>query len=139
MVNRRQFQAQTDRHTLNTVIELRLLIVCVYRILVTVCHDSIKDKNTPNSAMYAMTTLNCGATEETMQLAKILESHGFELSTVACTVNGGCNPVGQAMTLNQQGTELNVIMGLCMGHDVLPIMMLYPAITEGKPFEVKAL
>jgi uncharacterized metal-binding protein len=38
---------------------------------------------------------------------------------VACTVNGGCNPVGQALTLNQQGTELNVIMGLCMGHDVL--------------------
>lgn len=60
-----------------------------------------------------------GLREETTQLAKILESHGFELSTVACTVNGGCNPVGQALTLNQQGTELNVIMGLCMGHDVL--------------------
>ena len=60
-----------------------------------------------------------GLREETTQLAKILESHEFELSTVACTVNGGCNPVGQALILNQQGTELNVIMGLCMGHDVL--------------------
>lgn len=60
-----------------------------------------------------------GLREETSQLAKILESHGFSLSTVACTVNQGCNPVGQALTLNAQETELNVIMGLCMGHDVL--------------------
>ena len=60
-----------------------------------------------------------GLREETAQLVKILESHGFSLSTVACTVNGGCNPVGQAMSLNAQETELNVIMGLCMGHDVL--------------------
>jgi len=60
-----------------------------------------------------------GLREKATQLAKILGSHGFELSTVACTVNGRCNPVGQALTLNQQGTELNVIMGLCMGHDVL--------------------
>jgi len=60
-----------------------------------------------------------GLKEETTQLAKILESHGFTLSTVACSVNGGCNPLGQALTLNQQKTELNVIMGLCMGHDIL--------------------
>jgi uncharacterized metal-binding protein len=60
-----------------------------------------------------------GLKEETAQLAKILESHGFALSTVACTVNGGCNPVGQALTLNHQKTDLNVIMGLCMGHDIL--------------------
>lgn len=60
-----------------------------------------------------------GLREETTQLAEILESHGFSLSTVACTVNEGCNPVGQALTLNAQRTELNVIMGLCMGHDVL--------------------
>ncbi|RKY04865.1 metal-binding protein [Candidatus Poribacteria bacterium] len=60
-----------------------------------------------------------GLKEETAQLVKILKSHGFEVSSVACTVNGGCNPVGQAMVLNQLKTELNVIMGLCMGHDVL--------------------
>ena len=60
-----------------------------------------------------------GLREETTQLAKILDSHGFSLSTVACTVDKGCNPVGQALTLNAQETELNVIMGLCMGHDVL--------------------
>ncbi|RJS67905.1 hypothetical protein DRO64_00745 [Candidatus Bathyarchaeota archaeon] len=60
-----------------------------------------------------------GLREETRVLCRILESHGFEVNSVACTVEGGCNPVGQAMVLNHLGTELNIIMGLCMGHDIL--------------------
>lgn len=60
-----------------------------------------------------------GLREETAQLLKILKSHGFQVSSVACTIEGGCNPVGQALVLNHQGTDLNIIMGLCMGHDVL--------------------
>lgn len=30
-----------------------------------------------------------------------------------------CNPIGQAMFLNQQRTDMNVICGLCVGHDML--------------------
>lgn len=30
-----------------------------------------------------------------------------------------CNPIGQAEVLGREGTELNVALGLCMGHDVL--------------------
>ncbi|HCE37013.1 DUF1847 domain-containing protein, partial [Zymomonas mobilis] len=30
-----------------------------------------------------------------------------------------CNPVWQAKLLNKQKTELNVVMGLCVGHDSL--------------------
>ncbi len=30
-----------------------------------------------------------------------------------------CNPVAQAMLLNEQKTELNVVIGLCVGHDSL--------------------
>jgi uncharacterized metal-binding protein len=30
-----------------------------------------------------------------------------------------CNPISQAELLNRAGTELNVIMGLCVGHDSL--------------------
>lgn len=70
----------------------------------------------------------------------ILESHGLEVVSVACK-NGGipkeeiglkdeekirpgtfeamCNPVSQAELLNRAGCELNVIMGLCVGHDSL--------------------
>jgi uncharacterized metal-binding protein len=60
-----------------------------------------------------------GLREESASLADVLRAHGFELTSVACTVNGGCNPVGQALVLNQAGTDLNVVMGLCMGDDIL--------------------
>ena len=68
----------------------------------------------------------------------ILESHGFEVTSVACK-NGGiaketigledaekirpghheslCNPISQAKLLNHAGCELNVVLGLCVGHD----------------------
>lgn len=73
-------------------------------------------------------------------LSGILESHGFEVASVACKSGnipkeeigladsqkirpGGfeplCNPVAQAELLNGHGCELNVVMGLCVGHDSL--------------------
>lgn len=73
-------------------------------------------------------------------LSGILESHGFEVVSVACKtgnipkeemgiadhekVRPGqfealCNPVCQAELLNEHGCELNVVMGLCVGHDSL--------------------
>jgi len=73
-------------------------------------------------------------------LSKILESHGFEVSSVACK-NGSipkediglkdaekirpgaheslCNPISQAQLLNDAGCEFNVVLGLCIGHDSL--------------------
>jgi uncharacterized metal-binding protein len=30
-----------------------------------------------------------------------------------------CNPITQAEILNNEGTELNFILGLCLGHDIL--------------------
>ena len=30
-----------------------------------------------------------------------------------------CNPMGQALVLNKEKTDLNVILGLCIGHDIL--------------------
>ena len=30
-----------------------------------------------------------------------------------------CNPLGQARALDQAGTELNLLLGLCVGHDSL--------------------
>ena len=30
-----------------------------------------------------------------------------------------CNPILQARLLNQAGTDLNVVIGLCVGHDSL--------------------
>ena len=73
-------------------------------------------------------------------LSGILESHGFEVVSVACK-NGSipkeelgiadhekvrpgqfealCNPVCQAEILNAAGCEFNVVLGLCIGHDSL--------------------
>jgi uncharacterized metal-binding protein len=73
-------------------------------------------------------------------LSAIFESHGFEVASVACK-NGGvpkeaidvadaekirpgtfepmCNPVSQAELLNRAKCELNVVLGLCVGHDSL--------------------
>jgi uncharacterized metal-binding protein len=28
-----------------------------------------------------------------------------------------CNPIAQAMIMNREKTELNIIVGLCVGHD----------------------
>ena len=73
-------------------------------------------------------------------LSGILESHGFEVVSVACKnasipkeelgiadrekVRPGqfealCNPVSQAELLNAHGSQFNVLMGLCIGHDSL--------------------
>jgi uncharacterized metal-binding protein len=73
-------------------------------------------------------------------LTGILESHGFEVVSVACK-NGNipkesmgitdaqkihpgnfeaiCNPVSQAEMLNAHGCDFNIMMGLCIGHDSL--------------------
>ena len=76
-----------------------------------------------------------GLSEEAQKLQEILESHGFEVHSVVCKVGGvgkeklalpklkgsghACNPILQAMVLNEVGTDLNIIVGLCIGHDVL--------------------
>lgn len=70
----------------------------------------------------------------------ILESHGLEVASAACKTGGVpkedigledaekirpgnfeamCNPITQAELLNRAGCQLNVIMGLCVGHDSL--------------------
>lgn len=60
-------------------------------------------------------------------------SRYFEVTTVDCKYGrlrqnellGGdsrrvlCNPAGQADYLNTRGTELNISMGLCVGHDMI--------------------
>ncbi|HJO69170.1 MAG TPA: DUF1847 domain-containing protein [Rhodospirillales bacterium] len=73
-------------------------------------------------------------------LSGILESHGFEVASAACKhgsvpkedigladsekIRPGeyepmCNPVSQAVMLNRHGCELNIVLGLCIGHDSL--------------------
>jgi len=78
-----------------------------------------------------------GLEREASVINEILEKE-FEVSSVCCKVCGidkkdlglerlhsyegveaTCNPLGQAMVLNKEGTDLNIILGLCIGHDVI--------------------
>ncbi len=76
---------------------------------------------------------NCIAFQkEAAQLEDILLKQGFEVSKVNCKYGRmpfdeilpgyrgiSCNPAGQAKYLEEKGSELNIMMGLCLGHDML--------------------
>lgn len=81
-----------------------------------------------------------GLIREAAIVQEIFEAHGFEVHAVCCKVGvipkeeigvkdeekirpgqfeALCNPIGQAKLLNAVGTQLNVAVGLCVGHDSL--------------------
>lgn len=79
-----------------------------------------------------------GLTKEAEILEKILSDKGFDVFSVICKVGGidkrkldipklhpemeneaTCNPIAQAKLLNEAGTDMNIIIGLCIGHDML--------------------
>ena len=81
---------------------------------------------------------NCiGLINEARIFAKILRANGFEAYAIICKVAGKanssigipdrceaigaamCNPILQARLLNEAKTDLNVVIGLCVGHDSL--------------------
>ena len=80
---------------------------------------------------------NCaGLTNEAKQLKEILDQK-FNVHAVCCKFSGIdkkdfsltqisedryeaiCSSIGQALVLNDLKTELNIIVGLCVGHDIL--------------------
>jgi uncharacterized metal-binding protein len=82
-----------------------------------------------------------GLSEEASRILAILEKHGLEVESVVCccgsvdkTRHGippdykikgkdkfeaACNPLLQAELLNRAGTAFNILVGLCVGHDML--------------------
>lgn len=81
-----------------------------------------------------------GLIAESRILTKILETKGFEVISICCksgsipkeeiglldsekaipgTFEPICNPVAQAKLLDDAGSELNILVGLCVGHDSL--------------------
>ncbi len=78
-----------------------------------------------------------GMGREAEVLSRILEKEGFEVVSVCCKMGGImkeelgfkkireerpeaiCNSIGQALLLNREKTELNLIVGLCVGHDIV--------------------
>jgi uncharacterized metal-binding protein len=81
-----------------------------------------------------------GLRRESAILESILKDNGFSVVSVICKAGGipkerigvrdgekvspghfeaMCNPIAQAMILDEAGSELNVVVGLCVGHDSL--------------------
>jgi uncharacterized metal-binding protein len=81
-----------------------------------------------------------GLIHEAEVLDRILTARGFVVVSVVCKLGGipkeelglgdadkvrpgtfetMCNPIGQAELLNRAGTDLNIMLGLCVGHDAL--------------------
>jgi uncharacterized metal-binding protein len=84
-----------------------------------------------------------GLMEEAKVARDIFLSNGFEVHTICCKVGSIekekigikdeekvhpgqfealCNPIGQASLLAAAGTQLNIVIGLCVGHDSLFFM-----------------
>lgn len=82
----------------------------------------------------------CLATrDEAVRLIRVLEANDFEVHSVICrafsitkldlgipeedclvtSMETVCNPAYQAELLNEAGTELNIVVGLCVGHDMI--------------------
>ncbi|MBR5533346.1 MAG: DUF1847 domain-containing protein [Ruminiclostridium sp.] len=75
--------------------------------------------------------------KESRTLTKMLRANGFEVYGISCKAGEvpktelgippmhhgpghiACNPVLQAQLLEEEGTDLNIVMGLCVGHDIL--------------------
>jgi len=81
-----------------------------------------------------------GLHEEARTLVAILEGQGFEVVSVICKVGATpkeaiglredqkvrigqfeamCSPIAQAAVVNAEKTDLNILVGLCVGHDAL--------------------
>ena len=68
-------------------------------------------------------------------VTQLFTGAGFEVVSTACKIGGitpadmnissnkghgfSCNPIAQAEICNSSGTQLNLILGLCLGHDIL--------------------
>lgn len=81
-----------------------------------------------------------GLASEATVVDRILKSHGFETVSVVCKAGAVpkeeigvkdsekihigehesmCNPILQAVLLNEAKTQFNIVLGLCVGHDSL--------------------
>lgn len=67
-------------------------------------------------------------------LETLLTAESFDVSAVSCSVGGlkqsevndsscihkvSCNPLGQAQQLNAEEIDLTLVVGICLGHDIL--------------------
>jgi uncharacterized metal-binding protein len=75
-----------------------------------------------------------GMEQDAIKVHDIFKNKGIKLQTISCSVSGilqdtinknscihkvSCNPIGQAYELNAENVDFVIIMGICLGHDIL--------------------
>lgn len=96
-----------------------------------------------------------GLSDEAKSVVEVLERAGFRVRSVVCSCGGvdktrfgvpgehkisslygkpdrfeaGCNPIVQAEVLNSENLDLHIIVGLCIGHDLLFTRHSRPPVT----------
>ena len=75
-----------------------------------------------------------GMEKDAKTLKDIFKDEGISLTTVSCTVGGmaqnivnssscnlnvSCNPLGQAKQLIAENVDFVILMGICLGHDII--------------------
>ncbi|MFA6597220.1 MAG: DUF1847 domain-containing protein [Ignavibacteriaceae bacterium] len=75
-----------------------------------------------------------GMEKDAIEVKKYFKQNDISISTVSCTVGGipqdnvnkescihkvSCNPIGQAEQLNNESADFVLLMGICLGHDIL--------------------
>ena len=91
-----------------------------------------------------------GLKNEAAMVSKILRHHDFEVTSVCCKSGSMpksaiglrddqclsgcadeamCNPIGQALAMNEQKVDFCILLGLCVGHDTLAIKHLEIPVT----------
>lgn len=91
-----------------------------------------------------------GLSEEARKVVDILRENGFDVRAAVCKCGSipkerlglldeeknrpgqfeaMCNPAGQAQLLEEAGTEFNLLVGLCVGHDTLFIRYTHTPVT----------
>jgi uncharacterized metal-binding protein len=86
-----------------------------------------------NAGILKIGIANCiSFAREADALEEVLKGEGFEVKKVHCKyghLDAGellpgfkgviCNPAGQALFLAEKGAQMNIVMGLCVGHDMV--------------------
>jgi uncharacterized metal-binding protein len=64
----------------------------------------------------------------------LMVEEGFDVAAISCSVGGlkqsevnsescihkvSCNPIGQAQELNAEKVDLTLVIGICLGHDII--------------------
>lgn len=86
-----------------------------------------------NAGIKKIGIAHCAGLTREATAVQMLLSDEFEVMLVGCKVGKlklddllsdgsqslACNPLGQVQMLEEWGSELNVVVGLCLGHDML--------------------